>query len=501
MSFFRLALLLLVALPHCARAQDAAADPELNVSGLDGPIEIHERVERNNEPLPLLPMIFFDEPGGTAIPERYHRFADHAATGDYVDTAALHVATDGKVKDQLLHRLKYYEILDIIGYRLSRNPGVAITLRGGYAAEPGESAAVATARAEAVRSYLTTVWKIPAKRITIAKSSRESEPGDNGIGHAEARRVAIETKRWDLFSSVRFPVVMRSVLVISPRIVVMPNMPADDIASVEIVVTGAGRTIGRAVVPPSMVGGALQRPFIWTYASREPSIGFDTIRITAHITGRDGVVRRSNDVVRPVRIVRKEFDMTASSGRIPWLRIPFFSYRDSILSSYQKHLIDGFIDRYGTEQVISPGMPWHFEISERAVSHDSLMRMIGDVYWLVDDSIVANRLPWFAEARLHPHVAKDLSDEIDTLSRMALVALHGRMLEGRFEDSYDLSWHELPQSPLFHKVDDVEAYLRTAFAIERFSYTLTDAGFKAEYSYSPLPEGRLYDRIVTLGIY
>ena len=335
MPLFRLILLLLIAAVPRARAQAPATDPELVVrdlrqSGHDH-VEIRETAEWNGDPLPLLPMIFFDEPGGTAIPERYHRFADHDATRGYVDTAMLHVA--GGVDDDLLRYLKYYEVLDILGYRMTRSSGTTISLRGGYAAETGESAAVATARAEAVRSYLTTVWKIPAKRITIATSSRESEPTENDISHAEARRVAIETTTWDLFAPVPFTMMTRSVLALSPRIGITPNIPVDRIRSVEIVITGGDREIARTAVPPEMIDSLHDLPTTWTFASREPSIGFDTVRIEAIVTDRDGVVRRSKAFVSPVTVSRKNQDIREQyRQRSTLLHIPFFTYRDSIVS-------------------------------------------------------------------------------------------------------------------------------------------------------------------------
>ncbi len=59
----------------------------------------------------------------------------------------------------------YYQILNILGMRLSEQPAAAITIIG--SASPDEPSALARARAEAIMIYLRTIWDINPSRMKI----------------------------------------------------------------------------------------------------------------------------------------------------------------------------------------------------------------------------------------------------------------------------------------------------------------------------------------------
>src|SRR5690606_37069728 len=99
----------------------------------------------------LLPVLFFDNPGDWVVPERYQVFNGSFAAADYTDTNA--------VRDWNPMG-KYYELLNIVGYRMQEHPGTTIQLLAGYSTEPGEGPEIGDARSETVREYLTNVWHI-----------------------------------------------------------------------------------------------------------------------------------------------------------------------------------------------------------------------------------------------------------------------------------------------------------------------------------------------------
>ncbi len=131
----------------------------------------------------LLNYIFFEE-GKSEIPSRYKRIKaqdissfneESIATKDYLEI--------------------YHYILDIIGKRMLTNIGSKITLVGCNSDEGNEKGNLnlSQKRAEAVKEYLITVWKIPEKYVTI-ESRNLPEKFTQSIdqkGLSENRRVEI----------------------------------------------------------------------------------------------------------------------------------------------------------------------------------------------------------------------------------------------------------------------------------------------------------------------
>lgn len=102
---------------------------------------------------PLIPFVFFDK-NSAQIPGRY---------------AQISRANRFSFSTRRLIRLhaaeQYYQILNVIGLRLTENPAASLTIVG--SASPDEPAAMAEARAEAVQYYLRTIWDLPASRVKI----------------------------------------------------------------------------------------------------------------------------------------------------------------------------------------------------------------------------------------------------------------------------------------------------------------------------------------------
>jgi len=131
---------------------------------------------------PMLGHIYFDE-GSDVIPERYVRYT-------YPDQAAAFA------EPQLRGTLdKYYQLLNLVGKRMSEHPDASLTLIGCNANSGSEKGnkKLSMQRAEAVQAYLQTVWNIAPERMTLEARNLPETPSSSRLeeGRAENRRVEI----------------------------------------------------------------------------------------------------------------------------------------------------------------------------------------------------------------------------------------------------------------------------------------------------------------------
>jgi outer membrane protein OmpA-like peptidoglycan-associated protein len=146
--------------------------------------EIRVSVQYVTEAFPLLPFVFFDH-NSSSLRQRY---ADSSSTIGF-STQALYP------NPVVFQR----NMLNIIGERMKAHPKATITLIG-YSDPTTENADcdLATARANAVRSYLASAWKIDLKRMAISTGEKNCAPDFMTVtksedGYAENRRVEIES--------------------------------------------------------------------------------------------------------------------------------------------------------------------------------------------------------------------------------------------------------------------------------------------------------------------
>ncbi len=145
------------------------------------------------ETFPLLPYVFFEKGTARMIP-RYVQL-DKEATQAFTET--------GLPRKNLLI---YYQLLDIVGYRMRRNPSANITLIGATdnkGTEEGNDS-LARARASEVKRYLTSVWSIAPERIAIKSQKLPPIPTSQTYveGDEENRRVDIVSNDESLFRPV-----------------------------------------------------------------------------------------------------------------------------------------------------------------------------------------------------------------------------------------------------------------------------------------------------------
>ncbi len=288
---------------------------------------------------PLLPMIFFDRPGEWNIPERYQQFSGPGDALDYVDT--------GSVYGWAGNMAKYYEVLNVIGYRMVCDTAATVGLRGCYSFEPGEDDALADERALVVREYLAAVWSIDTTRLPIHPSVRPVDSAANTLHQSEARRVEFLTDLPRILDPVPYTMVTPNASYLALEFAIRPNLDAVDVASIEIRILDGRRELLTAATfaghPDSStyhIGGT------WLAERRRGEDFFGTLLFEARVITYDGKSRASNMVPLPVRSVEKGMFERWNRGGIPdghYGLIPFFDPGDTNLDARQKDIIREYV--------------------------------------------------------------------------------------------------------------------------------------------------------------
>ncbi|MEX2604043.1 MAG: OmpA family protein [Gracilimonas sp.] len=143
------------------------------------------------ESFPLRNFVFFDQ-GSTAIPDRYIKLNKEQATNFSEDQLGRfnQITAVGRSTRQMT---VYYNILNIIGERMQKNPSAAINLIGN--SEQGERHA--RQQAESVKSYLVTTFGITPSRITAqgeGLAATQAGGNERELLRQEHNRVAIESR-------------------------------------------------------------------------------------------------------------------------------------------------------------------------------------------------------------------------------------------------------------------------------------------------------------------
>jgi outer membrane protein OmpA-like peptidoglycan-associated protein len=143
---------------------------------------------------PMLGHVYFDK-GASDIPAHYVRFA---ASGE---TAGFDEQKFGDTRE------KYFQLLNIVGKRLTVNNAATITLVGcndNTGVEKGKKK-LSAQRAEAVKNYLQTVWNIAPERMTIEARNLPAMPSAVNLkeGQAENRRVEIRSTEPLILAPIR----------------------------------------------------------------------------------------------------------------------------------------------------------------------------------------------------------------------------------------------------------------------------------------------------------
>lgn len=178
---------------------------------------------------PMLGHIYFAN-GSSEIPPQYVRFAGPAETTGF-DPQQFRGTLE-----------KYYQVLNIVGKRLTDHPEATITLVGCNAntgTEKGNKK-LSGQRAEAVRDYLQEVWNVVPERMTIEARNLPEMPSASRLkeGQAENQRVEIRSTDPAILSPI--PSIYLAAQIDTPALTVRPNeVSPHDIARWKITAANA----------------------------------------------------------------------------------------------------------------------------------------------------------------------------------------------------------------------------------------------------------------------
>lgn len=161
----------------------------------DTPRELVVSENTVNEAFPLLTYVFFNENSAT-IPKRYSLLSQNDAQN---------FSTTSLPPDAMTY---YYNLLNIIGYRMNALPNAVLTLTGCNADTGREKndTALARRRAEVVAHYLTNVWHIDPKRLQVEARNLPAVPSRSTEEEAQSenRRVEIASDTWEIVKPIVF---------------------------------------------------------------------------------------------------------------------------------------------------------------------------------------------------------------------------------------------------------------------------------------------------------
>jgi outer membrane protein OmpA-like peptidoglycan-associated protein len=150
---------------------------------------------RVRETFPLRNYVFF-EAGSTEIPNRYVALTkDQAAS--FKEEQLQEVQPINMTGRSLRQMTVYYNILNILGDRMKRNPGTVISLSG--ASEKGPEHG--KARAETIKRYLVEVFGIEDSRITTEGRDKPRIPSETPGGTKELALLRAGDRRVDIESN------------------------------------------------------------------------------------------------------------------------------------------------------------------------------------------------------------------------------------------------------------------------------------------------------------
>ena len=172
----------------------AATNKDVNFS-VRAPLSVPVK-RKINEAFPLRSSVFFDE-GSTEIPKRYIRmYAKQAAAFELEQLRTIDPKdNEGRSARQMK---VYYNILNIVGYRMVQNPNSEITLTGSSA---GNGPELGKIYAENVKGYLVTVFAIKSARITTEGRNQPVLPSELPGGKNYLTMLREGDRRVDLTSN------------------------------------------------------------------------------------------------------------------------------------------------------------------------------------------------------------------------------------------------------------------------------------------------------------
>ena len=150
---------------------------------------------RVRETFPLRNYVFFEEES-SAIPSRYIVLTK-AQAASFKEEQLQEVPPKSTAGRSFRQMNIYYNILNIMGDRLKRNPGTNLSLTG---ASPEKGPEYGKERAETIKSYLVDIFGIEGSRITTEGRDKPTIPSETPGGTKELALLQAGDRRVDIES-------------------------------------------------------------------------------------------------------------------------------------------------------------------------------------------------------------------------------------------------------------------------------------------------------------
>lgn len=282
--------------------------------------------QRSSDVVPLLPFVFFDVKS-SVIPDRY---AKNKESG----------FDESTMRDSVLGI--YHQLLNIVGARMVKYPEARLTVGGYRDPTDGETSnALSASRADAVKTYLTSVWNIAPGRIDTKQGALPNIVSNQGIadGRTENRRAELSSTDPRILAPVNRA---ERISTIEPRTVHVISTVTDR----EEVTKFSGSVIGdNGEMLASLTDDS--RGFVWQpqASSLQKLLGDRrSARSSAQVTifNGDGVQRTAQapfTIRREVRSTRYSNEVVNDSI-IERFRLIFFDYDAATVSAFNVSMVD-----------------------------------------------------------------------------------------------------------------------------------------------------------------
>ena len=345
--------------PETPIAEDPAGDPKVSITTepLSIPtasLQVKALVERAEERLehdvaslrveefltdrmvPLLNYIFFDE-GQAALPARYNTRPASSDDG-YNASSTLEI---------------YYDLLNIIGRRLSENPSANINIIGcnaDYGAESGD-VDLSTRRAQTIADFLANNWNISRDRIKTSGRNLPAVPSnaESADGRAENRRVEISSNNAAILAPLLVSDTLRRLE--NPTIRLYPQANTRrGVRTWKVSIKQDGRELFNregAGAPPPHVD--------WTPAeSGAKAINSGSLQVAFAYVDKDGKDVRSAEPSLPVELVtiQRKREQGIGDARVDRFSLILFDYNSAELGERNREIISLIKDRITKQSMI-----------------------------------------------------------------------------------------------------------------------------------------------------
>ncbi len=284
-----------------------------------------EEIE-TEEGFPLLPHVFFIE-GSTMLSQ--------------TDVHQLSPEKAAEFSEEQLPRNTleiYKDMLNIIGSRMQKYPGAAITITGtnNQINTDKTTPNLSLDRAETVRNYLQTAWNISPERINVAAQNLPSNAANNtgDDGQVENRRAEISSNEPALLKPVILRDIARSAT--PPFIDIVPTVISDSgIKSWDIRVEQNGQELR------SYQGTGLPATQRWDILEQPQPIVETPVKLTLSALDALGV-RKSTDTTLTVKqlTIRKKREELHDDKKIERFSLIVFDYNSATLSKLNKQILE-----------------------------------------------------------------------------------------------------------------------------------------------------------------